>query len=54
MKYIMVEKTGSGYALHDDDGHKELFVFYSKRDAVRVFKQRYGYKYKRNVVIIEI
>ena len=55
MKYIMLEKQGSGhYTLHDDNGHKMTYLYDSKRDAIRAFKRTFGYRYKHNVVVVEI
>lgn len=55
MVFITVEKKGCGhYVIHDDYGHKEQYLYWNKRSALRAFKREHGYRYKRDVLIIEI
>ena len=50
---IWIKITYSGIRISDDAGNNILYIDYSKKEALRLFKERFGYKGVRGIVIIE-
>lgn len=46
--YISIHLNPNGcFELRDGNGHWHLYYYYSKREALRLFREQYGLKYKR-------
>ena len=46
-------KYFGGYMISDSYGNHMRYIDYTKAEALRKFKERFGYKYKRGITIIE-
>lgn len=50
--YITIKRTSTGYLeIEDSYGNFGLYLYYTKREALKKFKEKNGYKYKRNIEI---
>lgn len=55
MVTIYIHRTGNGWIrITDDQGNSWRYLYYSKREALRLVKEKFGYRYVRNVEVIEI
>lgn len=51
---IRISYTRSGMiCVRDNVGNKMTYMSYSKREALRRFKARFGYRYVRGIKVIE-
>lgn len=41
-----------GYLISDSNGHYMTYLGYTKQEALRKFKERFGLKYKRGINIV--
>ena len=51
---IYVKKSNGWILIEDDAGNWKRYLYYSKRECIRRFKAEFGYRYKRNINIIEV
>lgn len=50
---IYVRRASGWLLISDDEGNYWRFLYYSKREAIKRFKERFGHKNKRGVKIID-
>lgn len=41
-----------GYLISDSKGHYMVYLDYTKQEALHKFKERFGYKYKHGIKIV--
>lgn len=50
---IYVRRQNGWIIIEDDAGNWMRYLYYSKRESIRRFKNQFGYRYKRNIKIID-
>lgn len=51
--YIRI-RWSNGYLLIEDSyGHWYRYLYYTKREALSMFKERFGYRYKHGITIYD-
>lgn len=51
--YIIIERRNGGYQIRDSLGHGMFFLWYTKREALRTFKEAFGWRYKHGVDVYD-
>ena len=50
---IYIWKHNGWYIIYDDVGNVMRFLYYSRREALRRFKEEYGYRYARGIKLVD-
>ena len=50
---IFIRKTNGWFYISDNIGNHMTYIFYTKREALRKFKEKFGYRYKHGIEIVE-
>lgn len=52
-KMIFIRKSGGWYAINDNFGHHMRYLYHTKREALRDFKEKFGYRYMRGICVVD-
>lgn len=50
---VFIRKNDGWYVITDSYGRRVQYLYYTKKEALRNFKKRFGYRYKHNVSVID-
>ena len=53
MEIIFYTRTTSGMWMLSYNGNTERYIFYTFKDALKKFKEKYNLKYKRNIKLVK-
>lgn len=50
---IFIRKTCGWFYITDNRGHHMRYLYHTKREALRKFKEQFGYRYMRDIDIVD-
>ena len=51
--YIWIRRVNGWLIIEDGYGNWWRYLYYTKREALRMFKEKFGYRYKHGVTIYD-